>query len=216
MDLILLGAPGAGKGTQAELIREWLPIPRVSSGDLFRANLSEGTPLGVQARGYMDRGELVPDEVTIAMVAERIGQEDCAEGVIFDGFPRTVPQAEALGTLLAEMGREINMVLLIDVPQDVLLARLGGRWTCQDCATVFHRLFNPEKVQGVCDVCGGKLGQRSDDTPETHLRRIQVYSELTEPLVDYYDGKGLLTRVDGELGIEAVQQALRQAVENGL
>jgi len=193
-----------------------LPIPRVSSGDLFRANLSQGTPLGVKARGYMDRGELVPDEITIGMVAERIKQDDCGQGVIFDGFPRTVPQAEALDRLMVEMCRKIDMVLLIDVPQDVLLARLGGRWTCQDCATVFHRLFNPEKVEGVCDACGGKLGQRSDDTPETHLRRIQVYSELTEPLVDYYEGKGLLVRVDGELGIDAVQAALREAIDAGL
>lgn len=214
VDMILLGAPGAGKGTQAELLAEWLnpAPPRVSSGDLFRAHLGQGTPLGVRAKAYMDRGELVPDDVTIGMVAERIAQADCAGGVIFDGFPRTVPQAEALGRLLAEMGRGVDIVLYVKVAPDVLLLRLAGRWTCRACGRVYHRLFSPEKVQGVCDACGGELYQRADDTPETQKRRIDVYLEQTAPLEAYYRQKGLLVEVNGEQEIGAVQGAMRAAL----
>lgn len=213
VDIILLGAPGAGKGTQAELLREWMPIPQVSSGDLFRANISSGTELGLKAKGYMDRGELVPDDVTVGMVADRIAQADCASGVIFDGFPRTVAQAEALSKMMAGMGRRIDLVAYITVPRDVLLDRLGGRWTCRQCGKVYHALFSPEKVKGVCDACGGGLYQRADDTPETQRRRIDVYVESTAPLVSYYREKGLLVEIDGEQGIEQVQQQLRQAIE---
>jgi adenylate kinase len=213
VDIILLGAPGAGKGTQAELLREWLPIPQVSSGDLFRANIGAGTALGLKAKGFMDRGELVPDDVTVGMVADRIAQADCAAGVIFDGFPRTVAQAEALGEILAGIGRRIDIVAYVTVAQDVLLERLGGRWTCRQCGKVYHALYSPEKVKGICDACGGGIYQRADDTPETQRRRIQVYVESTAPLVSYYRAKGLLVEIDGKQAIERVQQQLRQAVE---
>ncbi len=213
VDIILLGGPGAGKGTQGELMAQWLPLPRVSSGDLFRANLSQETALGKQAKVYMDRGELVPDEITIGMVADRIGHADCAQGVVFDGFPRTVTQAEALDALLAGMGRRVNVVLNIDVAEDVLLARLAGRWTCTQCGAMYHRLFSPEKVQGVCDKCGGALFQREDDNPETQSRRIRVYQEQTAPLQEYYRARGVLVDIDGEQAPAAVGAAIKAAVE---
>jgi adenylate kinase len=213
VDIILLGAPGAGKGTQAELVQRWLPLPQVSSGDLFRSNLSQGTELGLKARSYMDRGELVPDDVTIGMVADRLAQADCADGVILDGFPRTVAQAEALNGILADMGRQVDVVVDIDVSKETLLKRLGGRWTCRGCGRVYHELFSPEKVKGVCDACGGELYQRADDTPETQARRIQVYLEQTAPLKAYYQGKGLLAEVAGEQDIEQVQEEIKQAIE---
>jgi len=215
VDMILLGAPGAGKGTQAELLADWLnpAPPRVSSGDLFRANLGQDTPLGQRAKTFMDRGELVPDDITIGMVSERIHEDDCAKGVVFDGFPRTVPQAEALGALLAEMGRHIDLVLYIRVAPDVLLKRLAGRWTCKDCGRVYHRLFSPEQVEGVCDACGGTLYQRADDTPETQKRRIDVFLEQTAPLEAYYRERGLLVEVDGEQDIDAVQGGIREALK---
>ncbi|MFH1084803.1 MAG: adenylate kinase [Chloroflexota bacterium] len=213
VDILLLGAPGAGKGTQAELLRQWLPLPQVSSGDLFRANLSANTELGLKARSYMDRGELVPDDVTIAMVAERIGQPDCAQGVILDGFPRTVAQAEALGKLLASMGRRVDVVVYFAVSKETLIKRLGGRWTCRQCGKVYHELYSPERVKGVCDVCGGALYQRADDTPETQRRRIEVYLNQTAPLQAYYIEQGLLVEVDGEQEIEPVQAALKRAIQ---
>ena len=211
-DLVLLGAPGAGKGTQAELMQEWMPVPRVSSGDLFRANLAAGTPLGVRARGYMDRGELVPDDVTIGMVKERLLEPDCADGVILDGFPRTVGQAEALGELLQEMGRQVDLVVYVEVSRDTLIKRLAGRWTCPECGAIYHELFSPEERKGFCDVDGAALYQRADDTPETQARRIDVYSELTAPLQAYYEGLGLLVAVDGENGIAPVQKEIKAAV----
>jgi adenylate kinase len=213
VDIILLGGPGAGKGTQGELMAEWLPLPRVSSGDLFRANLSQETELGKQAKVYMDRGELVPDEVTIGMVADRIAEPDCADGVVFDGFPRTVAQAEALDDLLADMGRQVDTVLNIEVSEDVLLERLAGRWTCSQCGEIYHRLFSPEKVEGICDKCGGSLYQREDDNRETQLRRIRVYQEQTAPLQDYYRARGVLVDIDGEQSPDAVGAEIRQAVQ---
>ena len=214
VDMILLGAPGAGKGTQAELLAQWLDPapPRVSSGDLFRAHLRAGTPLGRRAKGYMDCGELVPDEITIGMVAERISQQDCADGVIFDGFPRTVAQAEALDKLLREMGRRVDVVLYVRVAPETLLQRLAGRWTCRDCGRVYHKLFSPEKTEGLCDVCGEELYQRTDDTVETQKRRIDVYLAQTAPLEAYYREQGVLIEIDGEQGIESVQEVLRQAL----
>jgi adenylate kinase len=215
-DIVLLGAPGAGKGTQAEKLVEWLSVPRISSGDLFRAAIGAGTELGRKAKGYIDRGELVPDAVTIGMVAERLAEPDCAAGVIFDGFPRTVAQAEALDDLLAGMGRQVDVVADIQVSEQALLRRLGGRWTCRDCGRVYHREFSPEKVQGVCDVCGGTLYQREDDTPETQKRRIEVYLAQTAPLQDYYAGRGLLVEVDGEQDIAAVYADLKEAIKAAL
>ena len=212
VDLVVLGAPGAGKGTQVELLTGWLPLPAVATGDLFRAALKEGTPLGLAARGYMDRGELVPDDVTVGMVAERISQSDCADGVIFDGFPRTVTQAERLDVLLHGMRRQVDQVLYLRVTDGVLLERLAGRWMCRECGGVFHRVASPEKVRGICDDCGGALYQREDDAPETQRRRIEVYLEQTAPLQSYYGERGLLVEIDGNRPIDKVQRDLREAI----
>ncbi len=211
--IVLLGMPGAGKGTQADQLAEALGIPHIASGDLFREHLHQGTELGRLAQGYMDRGELVPDEVTIGMIAERIARPDCAEGFILDGFPRTVAQAEALGRLLSQNGTRLDMVALIRVREEVALARLAGRWTCRNCGAVYHTLFNPPRQAGVCDACGGELYQRSDETEEAHRRRLKVYQEQTAPLVEYYRRIGLLVEIDGEQSIDDVQADLRATVE---
>jgi adenylate kinase len=211
--LVLLGGPGAGKGTQAERLSEALGIPQISTGDLFRENLRNETDLGLLAKGYMERGELVPDEVTVGMVRERLARPDCAKGTIFDGFPRTVAQAEALEGLLADLGSKLAAVPYIKVPEDVLLARLAGRWTCKACGAMYHQLFSPPKEAGVCDRCGGQLYQRPDDTPETQRHRIVVYFEQTAPLIDYYRAKGLLVEVDGRPGIEEIQAELLTIVQ---
>jgi len=211
--LVLLGGPGAGKGTQAERLAQTLGIPQVSTGDLFRENLKNETPLGLLARGYMERGELVPDEVTVGMVRERLKQPDCAHGAILDGFPRTVAQAEALEALLAELGSRLTVVPYIQVPEEVLLARLAGRWTCKVCGAMYHQLFNPPQQAGVCDRCGGELYQRADDTPQTQQRRIRVYLEQTAPLIDYYRRKGLLVEVDGQGEIDQVQARLLAIIQ---
>jgi adenylate kinase len=206
--LVLLGGPGAGKGTQAERLSETLGIPQVSTGDLFRENLKKETELGLLAKGYMERGELVPDEVTVGMVRERLRRPDAAKGAIMDGFPRTIAQAEAFEALLAEMGSKLTVVPSIQVPEDVLLARLAGRWTCKKCGAMYHQLFSPPQEAGVCDKCGGELYQRPDDTPETQEHRIEVYFEQTAPLIDYYRAKGLLVEVDGRAGIDEIQAEL--------
>jgi len=212
-DIILLGAPGAGKGTQAELLVQWLPLPRVATGELFRAAIAGRTDLGMRAKAFMDRGELVSDEITVSMVAERLDQPDCARGVIFDGFPRTPAQAEALEALLAGLGRQVDLVVYVQVSRDSLLRRLAGRWTCKNCGAVYHRSFSPEKNQGICDACGGRLYQREDDTPETQARRVEVYFSQTAPLIAHYRQRGWLVEVDGEQQIAAVQRDLRQAIE---
>lgn len=206
--LVLLGGPGAGKGTQAERLSQTLSIPQISTGDLFRENLKKETDLGLLAKGYMERGELVPDAVTVGMVRERLARPDCAKGAILDGFPRTVSQAEALEKLLADLGSRLAVVPSIEVPEDVLLARLAGRWTCRACGAMYHQLFSPPKVAGVCDRCGGELYQRADDTPETQKHRIQVYFEQTAPLIDFYREKGLLAEVDGRRSIDEIQAEL--------
>jgi adenylate kinase len=211
--LVLLGGPGAGKGTQAERLVEALGIPQISTGDLFRENLKLETDLGLLAKGYMERGELVPDEVTVGMVRERLSRPDCAKGAILDGFPRTVAQAEALGELLADMGVKLAVVPYIKVSEDVLLARLAGRWTCKSCGAMYHQLFSPPKGAGVCDRCGGQLYQRPDDTPETQAHRIEVYFEQTAPLIDYYREQGLLAEVDGRPGIDEIQAELLDIVQ---
>lgn len=210
--IVLLGAPGAGKGTQAERLHARLDIPHISSGDLFRDHLSRQTELGKLAKGYMERGELVPDEVTIGMVRERLSRPDCRKGALLDGFPRTVPQAEALDALLAEMGQEIAVVPYIRVSPQVLLERLSGRWTCRQCGAVYHERFNPPKVPRVCDLCGGELYQRPDDTPETQRRRIEVYMEQTAPLIAYYRDRGVLVEIDGEQSVDAVEADLLHAI----
>jgi adenylate kinase len=210
--LVLLGGPGAGKGTQAERLSRALGIPQVSTGDLFRENLKKETELGLLAKGYMERGELVPDEVTVGMVRERLARPDASRGVILDGFPRTIAQAEALEALLAELGHRLAVVPNIQVTEDVLLARLAGRWTCRRCGAMYHRLFSPPQEDGVCDKCGGELYQRPDDTPETQKHRIAVYLEQTAPLIDYYREKGLLAEVDGRPGIDQIQAELLQII----
>jgi adenylate kinase len=211
--VVLLGAPGAGKGTQAAKLSEALDIAHVSSGELFRENLNNETALGELAKTYMDRGELVPDDVTIAMVMERLARSDCAAGAILDGFPRTVRQAEALDVALSEQGRRISVAPYIRVDESLLLARLGGRWTCKECGAVYHELFNAPSVEGVCDVCGGALYQRADDTLETHKRRIDVYFAQTRPVIDHYRASGVLVEVDGEPDVDTVYAALLKAAQ---
>jgi len=212
--IILLGPPGVGKGTQAERLMEQSGLPHVASGDLFRQNLKAETPLGLEAKSYMDRGALVPDDVTIAMVMDRLAQPDCAGGALLDGFPRTVAQAQALAEALAQEGQVVEAVLYINAPTDVLLARLGGRWTCRQCGTIYHMLFNPPQEAGRCDECGGELYQRADDTPETHRRRIEVYQEQTAPLIDLYQAQELLREIDGTLDIDGVTAALVVALQD--
>ncbi|MDI7275796.1 MAG: adenylate kinase, partial [Anaerolineae bacterium] len=188
---MLLGAPGAGKGTQADLLSDYLRVPHIASGDLFREALAKDTPLGRQARAYMDRGELVPDAITIAMVRERLQAPDAERGFILDGFPRTVEQAAALDELLTERGEKLDLAVFIDARPQILLQRLSGRWICQDCQGVYHTLYNPPARPEVCDACGGALYQRIDDRPETQRRRIEVYLAQTAPLVESYRQRGL-------------------------
>ncbi|MGB5933865.1 MAG: adenylate kinase [Anaerolineae bacterium] len=212
MNLILLGPPGAGKGTQAALLSQRLGTPHVASGDLFREAMKKGTGWGKKARSYMERGVLVPDEVTNAMIEKRLKESDCAQGVILDGFPRTIEQARALEGILAERGKKIDRVLLIQVSEGTLIERLSGRRTCRRCQANYHILFNPPQKEGVCDKCGGDLYQRSDDREETVRRRFRVYSEETAPLIDHYRRQGLLTEIDGEQGIEGVQGRILSAL----
>lgn len=211
--IVLLGPPGAGKGTQAQRLAQALGMAHISSGDLFREHLKAQTELGKLAQSYMNRGELVPDDVTIAMVRERVSRPDCARGAILDGFPRTPVQAQALDNMLAELDGRVICVPLINVPAGVLIERLSGRWTCRAQGHVYHEKYNPPRVPGVCDVDGSELYQREDDLPETVARRIRVYLEQTAPLIDYYRQKGLLVEIDGTLPIEEVSAKLLEAVE---
>lgn len=211
--IVLLGPPGAGKGTQAEVLAEKTGLAHISSGDIFRENLKAQTKLGQLAQGFMDRGELVPDDVTIAMIRERICQPDCAEGAILDGFPRTPAQAQALHEMLKEFKSEVACVPYISVPSEVLINRLGGRWTCRDQGHIYHEIFNPPNVPGICDIDGSELYQRVDDKRETVENRIRVYFEQTAPLIDHYRNAGLLVEVDGTQPIEAVTEALMTAIE---
>lgn len=210
--IVLLGAPGAGKGTQAARLSEALGIPHVASGDLFRDNLERRTPLGLQARRYMDEGKLVPDDVTVAMVMARLAEDGCRAGVLLDGFPRTTVQAQALDRALAEKGTGVRAVLCIRVPEQDLITRLSGRLICKSCQAAYHVVFNPPKVAGVCDVCGGELYQRPDDTLETVKRRLRVYVNQTAPLIEYYLQQGVLQEVDGAQDIDAVHQSILEAL----
>jgi len=214
MYLVLLGPPGSGKGTQAERLEEQLGLPHVGSGDLFRENIRNETELGLLAKGYMDRGQLVPDDVTIAMVRERLRQPDCDDGVILDGFPRTLAQAEALDKILASRPRTLAGVLYINVPDEELVRRLSGRWICGQCQTPHHVVFSPPAKEGICDECGGKLYQRDDDRPETVRARLRVYHKQTAPLIDYYCRVSLLVEIDGAGDIETVSTALLDSIRS--
>lgn len=209
---VLLGPPGAGKGTQAKKISEELGLPHISSGDIFRENLKKQTELGKLAETYMKRGDLVPDDVTIRMIKDRLSRPDCKQGALLDGFPRTPAQAAALDEMLAELGGQVAAVPYIKVPTKVLIERLTGRWTCRAQGHVFHQIFNPPQVAGKCDVDGSELYQRNDDQVETVTNRIQVYLNQTQPLIDYYRQKGLLLEIDGDQPIDAVTQDLLVAL----
>lgn len=213
MFIVLLGPPGVGKGTQAELLSKDLGLPHVSSGELFREAIKAQTPLGKKAQRYIDQGKLVPDRVTIAMVAERLNQPDCARGAILDGFPRTLGQAKALDRVLAQRNSSVDLVVYMSASMETLLQRLGGRWTCRNCQAVYHILHSPPREPGKCDLCGGELYQREDDTAETQRKRIEVYLEQTAPLVDHYRKRGLLVEINGELDIPGVQAELRAALD---
>lgn len=213
--IVLLGPPGAGKGTQAQIISNELGLPHISSGDLFRENLKGQTELGKLAKGYIDRGELVPDDVTISMVRERLSRPDCSSGALLDGFPRTPAQAEALARMLDDFQSQVDVVPYISVPEPVLIERLTGRWTCRANGHVFHEKFNPPREAGRCDFDGSQLYQREDDKEETVINRIHVYLKQTMPLIEYYRQQGLLLEVDGSQPIEKVSMYLLAALPAG-
>jgi adenylate kinase len=202
MKLILLGAPGAGKGTQAKMLAKKYDIPHISTGDIFRANIKNETELGKEAKGYMDQGLLVPDELVVALVADRLQEDDAQEGFILDGFPRTIPQAQHLDKTLDEMGTKIDHVIDVDCPDANIVKRLSGRRACIKCGATYHTEHLKPKVEGICDVCGSELVLRDDDKPETVIKRLQVYHEQTQPLIEYYKDKNVLVSVDGKLPIE--------------
>jgi adenylate kinase len=210
VNLVLMGLPGAGKGTQAEKIVEKYGIPHISTGDMFRAAMKEGTELGLKAKSFMDKGELVPDEVTIGIVRERLSKNDCQNGFLLDGFPRTVPQAEALEAILAGLKRNIDYVINIDVNKDILMERLTGRRICKDCGATYHLVFNPPAVDGVCDRCGGELYQRADDNAETVQNRLDVNVKQAQPLLDFYQSKGYLQNINGLQEINTVFTDIEQ------
>ncbi len=210
--IVLLGPPASGKGTQAARLREALSLPHIASGDLFRENLKNETELGKQAKVYMDRGDLVPDDITIGMVMDRLSRPDCAGGALFDGFPRTIAQAEALGQALADRGHKISLVPNIAVPDDVLVERVSGRRLCRTCGEAYHIKFNPPQQPGVCDTDGGELYQRDDDNAETVRQRLKVYWDQTSPLIDFYRRQGVLVEVNGDQSIDTVTADLRTVV----
>ena len=204
MKIIMLGAPGAGKGTQAAQIAAKYGIPHISTGDIFRANLKEGTPLGKKAKEYMDQGLLVPDDLTCDLVVDRISQEDAKNGYVLDGFPRTIPQAEALTKALAERGESVDFAINVDVPDHFIMDRMSGRRTCPKCGAGYHLTYLPPKTEGICDKCGAELIQRDDDKEETVAKRLEVYHEQTQPLIDYYTASGAIRNIDGTQDIDKV------------
>lgn len=216
MNVILLGPPGAGKGTQAESIIQRYKIPHISTGDIFRAAIKEGAPLGVKAKAYLDSGQLVPDEIVVGIVAERLQQNDCRNGFLLDGFPRTIPQADALEDFLNGVNRKIIAVINIEVDSETLMVRLTGRRVCRNCGAVYHIQNKREKTSGICDQCGGPIYQRDDDLPETVKKRLLVYQSQTEPLIEYYRKKGLLESFDGQEPIAVLFQNICEALEGRL
>ena len=216
MYIILLGAPGAGKGTQADILSQEIGLPHIASGDLFRQALEERTEVGFLAKSYMDKGELVPDEITIKMILERINQPDCASGCLFDGFPRTLPQAKVLDKALKEQGKSIDKAIYIEVPNEELVKRLSGRWLCRTCQTPYHTTSSPPKTPGKCDKCGGELYQRSDDREETVKDRLNIFFAQTVPILDYYKKQNKLIRVNGNLGMQGVAREIISALKAGI
>ena len=214
MKIIMLGAPGAGKGTQAKMLADKYMIPHISTGDIFRANIKNGTELGQKAKTYMDQGLLVPDELVCDLVVDRVQQEDCKEGYILDGFPRTIPQAEALDAALANIGSKIDYAVNVEVPDENIVNRMSGRRTCKGCGASYHIQNKPSKVEGVCDSCGGELTIRKDDAPETVLDRLNVYHEQTEPLKDYYEKCGKLRIVEGTKPITEITAEILKVLED--
>ena len=204
MKIIMLGAPGAGKGTQAKQIASKYEIPHISTGDIFRANIKNGTELGKKAKAYMDQGALVPDELTCDLVMDRIAQDDCERGFVLDGFPRTIPQAEALTNALNKIGQSMDYAIDVDVPDENIVNRMGGRRACLNCGATYHIVFNPTKTEGVCDACGNATVLRDDDKPETVQKRLTVYHDQTQPLIDYYRNMNILKSVDGTKPMDEV------------
>ncbi len=215
MYVVMLGAPGAGKGTQTDIVSEEMGLPHIASGDLFRQALGEKTELGLLAKSYMEGGKLVPDGITIKMILERIGQPDCTSGCLFDGFPRTLEQAEALDRAFADQGKDIDKAIYINVPPEELIKRLSGRWICRDCQTPYHAVTLPPKVPGKCDKCGGGLYQRPDDKEETVKERLKVFYDQTVPILDYYRKQNKLIEVNGNLGIEKVAKEIISVLKTG-
>ena len=214
MKIIMLGAPGAGKGTQAKRIAEKYGIPHISTGDIFRANIKNQTELGMKAKAYMDQGALVPDELTLELIMDRFTNDDCKNGYVLDGFPRTIPQAEALTKALADKNDAVDYAINVDVPDEAIVTRMSGRRACLTCGGTYHIKFNPTKVEGVCDACGGELVLRADDKPETVQKRLDVYHEQTQPLIDYYQTQNILKEVDGTLPLEDVFGAIIAILED--
>lgn len=208
MKIIMLGAPGAGKGTQAKMIAEKYSIPHVSTGDIFRANIKNGTELGKEAKQYMDKGQLVPDELTVKILLDRVAQPDCANGYVLDGFPRTIPQAEVLDEALSKLGEKIDYAVNVDVPDENIVRRMSGRRACLSCGATYHIEHIPPKKEGICDNCGSELVLRDDDKPETVLNRLKVYHDQTQPLIDFYTKKGVLKTVDGTVDMKDVFAAI--------
>ena len=214
MKIIMLGAPGAGKGTQAKKIAEKYGIPHISTGDIFRANIKNQTELGMKAKSYMDQGALVPDELTLELIMDRFTNDDCKNGYVLDGFPRTIPQAEALTKALADKNDAVDYAINVDVPDEAIVTRMSGRRACLACGGTYHIKFNPTKVEGICDACGGELVLRADDKPETVQKRLDVYHEQTQPLIDYYQTQNILKEVDGTLPLEEVFGAIIAILED--
>ncbi len=213
MKIIMLGAPGAGKGTQAKMIAAKYQIPHISTGDIFRANIKNGTELGMEAKKYMDQGQLVPDELTVKILLDRVAQPDCSEGYVLDGFPRTIPQAEVLDNALNKLGDSIDFAIDVDVPDENIVRRMSGRRACLSCGATYHIEHIPPKQEGVCDTCGQPLVLRDDDKPETVLKRLKVYHEQTQPLIDFYTKKGVLRSVDGTVDMNNVFEAIVNVLE---
>ncbi|MGN0366306.1 MAG: adenylate kinase [Suilimivivens sp.] len=208
MKIIMLGAPGAGKGTQAKMIAEKYSVPHISTGDIFRANIKNGTELGMEAKKYMDQGLLVPDELTVKILLDRVAQDDCKNGYVLDGFPRTIPQAEVLDKALAEINDQIDFAINVDVPDENIIRRMGGRRACLSCGATYHIEHIPPKKEGICDTCGKDLVLRDDDKPETVKNRLDVYHKQTQPLIDFYEAKGILKSVDGTVDMKDVFAAI--------